>query len=512
MWQNNKVADRTLFLWTADNAWVYHTWLSQLTFFGLTHAGGPRVFPCVVLVFTIILALAPFALAMVLWIRRASASSWMVLPFALALEAIAIRFQPRPELFTELFLSFLLIFLVAWSGTPGQVSATTWRNVLSALALVLAMFVAWANFHGGVVVGLLVLASTAACDLVQDRFNRRARALAVLSILAPVAVCLNPYGFSYWKALQPTLGSGFANIIEWRPLWKSPALPPEIMIGEAVLVPLALGAWILNPRRRWAHLGWILTLGVLFVRARRMVWPFTVVNLLVLAANADSLRLDGGWNRIRRISLRVGDSTRDRAPKMLRAVVGIGLLTWLILQCASLMYEFRPWRALTPLQLERGIVAFVQKHRLGGRMFNDYENSSYLQWRFAGDPPLYIDLLNAYPDQVIEDYQDVVDVTARGRELLESQDIGFILLTTNRPPPSLAPLALMLDSNKEKWARVYAGDDGVIWVRRNSQYRPIWAKYAPTVLQTDFATLERWHHGDPLVPPASREDDTEEPP
>jgi hypothetical protein len=46
-------------------------------------------------------------------------------------------------------------------------------------------------------------------------------------------------------------------------------------------------------------------------------------------------------------------------------------------------------------------------------MFNDYENSSYLQWRLngplqsgpnqgrvlaQGQRPLYIDLLNAYPD------------------------------------------------------------------------------------------------------------------
>jgi hypothetical protein len=486
-WQSGEVPHRTLFLWTADEEWVYHHWLSQVVFYGLTNVAGDEGLPHVVLAFTMVLALLPFALAWLVWRWSGRLSSLLVFPFALAMEGVAPRLQTRPELFTEVFLCVLLLFLLAWSRSPGDVRR--WDRIGAAALLV--GFVLWANLHGAVMLGLQVLAVTAVCDLVQDRCNTKSRLLTGLALLAPLAVCVNPYGLNYWRAFSAAGTSNFAQIAEWLPVWKEPVLPPEMITAVAVLAPLALLAWALNPGRRLAHLGWLLLLGGSFVAARRNIWPFLLTCLMILAANARSIDPQHLWERLSRWS---GKETSP--PPLVRWPLRIGFLAWVALECLTVAMGLaeRRGQSLTPVRLEQGIVQFIHEHELTGRVFNDYENSSYLQWRLAGCPDLYIDLLNAYPAEVMADYHAIRGVTARGRQLLDEQQIEIVVLTTNRgPAPSLAPLADYLDAN-QRWARVYAGKDGALWVRRTPPYERVWGRLNRSVNKVAFATLERYGH------------------
>ncbi len=297
-WQTGRVPDHTLFLWTADVPWVYHHWLAQVIFYGLTNVGSPSDLPYVVLGFTALLGLLPFVLVWLVWCRYGRLSAWIAVPLVLALKGLVIRLQTRPELFTGLCLSLLLTFLLAWSRVPGasRPEQLSGRDRLG-LAAILGLFVLWANLHGAVVLGLLVLAVTAGCDLVQDRCNLRSRVLACLALLAPVAVCVNPYGLAYWRALRAVGSYTLEQLVEWQPIWTKPFLPADMVIGVVVLPLLALGAWLLNPNRRWAQLGWLLLLALLFVRARRNVWPFLLTCLLVLAGNAQVLDPETLWRK-----------------------------------------------------------------------------------------------------------------------------------------------------------------------------------------------------------------------
>jgi hypothetical protein len=542
IWQHGYVPYRTLFLWTADEPWVYHFWLAQLLFFGLTTLGEPHDLPWIVLAFTALLVLLPFALVWWVWWRSGRLSSWLAIPFLIALKGLALRFQTRPELFTEVALCLLYTFLIVWSAR--QKESGVGRQRAGLLAAILLLFVLWTNLHGGVVIGLLVLAVTAGCDLVQDRFTPRSRRLVVLSLLAPVAVCVNPYGLSYWQGLRPIGSYTFAHILEWRPIWRSPLLPEEMLIAVGVLIPLALGAWLANPQRRWAQLGWLLLLGGLFIQARRNVWPFTLTCLMVLAANAQMLDPESLWQKLSGWTRRSGQQPQP-LPGLVRWPVRAGLLAWLLLECLLLSVEVRPVSALLPTRLEQGIVRFLREQELAGRMLNDYENSSYLQWCLAGQPALYIDLLNAYPDAIMRDYQDLTTLTSRGRELLDEQEIELVVLTTNRGgSPSLAALANYLDASSDwssatvadlwvtgvqadaatpwilalrayrlskvagepsDWARVYASRDGVIWVRRTPAYQHLWGPLNPSVGKVEFSVLERWGNEDLQIVPAIKE-------
>lgn len=496
---NGRVPDSTLFLWSASEPWVYHSWLSQLVFYGLTNVGGPDRFPVVVLCFTVVAALLPFASVALVWHRRGRLSSWMAVPFVMTLKGLALRFQTRPELFTGVLLTLLLLFLLSWSrpSLPDRVRKRDW---LTAAAILLA-FVLWANLHGAVVLGLLVLGVTAACELVQARFGARSRLLALVAALAPLTVLVNPYGFSYWQAFRPVASADFAtSITEWAPAWKAPLLPSEMFVMLAVLLPPTVAAWAMNPQRRWSHLAWLVLVGVLFLTARRNVWPFALTSLVVLAANASSIDPVSLW---RRLTGRQGHPDDVPFPARVRWAVRVGVLIWVAMECALVADQLRPWQSLVPTRLDGGAVRFLKDNPIEGRLFNDYENSGYLEWRLGGNPPLFIDLLNAYPDRVMREYAEMAGATERGRLLFEQHGIAAVVLTTNRGgSPSLSGLARALDSSP-RWVRIYAGNDGVVWVRRTAEYEHLWRPRLGAVKTTEFAILERWASDESELAPAS---------
>ena len=218
--------------------------------------------------------------------------------FLLAIISSAFRFSPRAELFSSLFTTVLLLFLIARTdSSPGPETPWRYPHLLPAITAVL-LFVAWVNLHGAVVTGLLFLGITAACDLVQDRGDARSRFLAVLTVLSGLAVCVNPYGLGYWQALQAVGGPVFANIEEWKPFWSPPARPLTEPVTLAILFACALAAWRAGPSRRWSQLAWLFTAAALFLTARRHTYLLAPVCLAVMAANAGALDPEHGWQRL----------------------------------------------------------------------------------------------------------------------------------------------------------------------------------------------------------------------
>lgn len=494
--ENGDVPRATLFLWSASEPWVAHPWLSQLTFYGLTAMVPDESTPYVVLLFTAGLVMAPYTLAWRVWARNSRPSSWMVVPFGLAIVTNFHRYQPRPELFTALFLSCLLVFLIGWSA-PGQsaADAPTRRTVWQAAAILFGMFVAWANFHGAVLVGLLLLASAAVCDLFQDRFDRRSRVLAALALLGPLGVCVNPYGLAYWQAFAPLGSYRFTCLTEWWPLWQVDPLPVGEIAVQAVLVSLALAAWAMNPQRRWSHLAWLLILAGLYAKANRNVWLLTLGSLLVLAANSRAMAPERLWQGTRRRRPAAAGSVAA-IPAAIRWGVRLGCLTWLALQITLRVFTLRHWdEPYRPATLDAGVIQFLKEHRPPGRMFNDFESSRYLQCQLAGEPELFIDVHMAYPDQVMRDYQQILLATSRSRELLDEYRIGYVVLTVDRTGPSLRKLADRLDGDK-RWQRVQAGEDGIVWVRRTPEYEYLWGDRDRAVNPKSFGQWETWKRGE----------------
>jgi hypothetical protein len=484
IYENRTVPHQTLFLWSAAEPWTAHPWLAQLLFYGLTILGPSHAFSTVLLGFTAGLVAFPFLLAWYVAARKGLASSWMLIPFSLGIILNFPWYHARPDLFTTLFITLLLLFLIRWSES--HESRPAWAG-----AELFALFVAWVNLHPGVVIGLMLLAFTVVCDFLQDGRSRRTRMLALLALLAPVALCVNPYVLDYWT-FQPVARFRFFLYAEWFPPWRVRPVPVSSFAIQGLLLVLAGAAWICNPLRRLSHLAWLLSMIGLYAVSLRAGWLLTVVSLVVLGANMNGLVPDDVWQRICRRRLAGQTVCGPVIPITLRWIVRVGLVSWLLLQISTRTLALSRFdRPYLPVQLETGVVEFTRKHGLAGRMFNDVENSRYLEWRLGGDPSLFIDAQGAYPREVARDYQDMLKATTRGRRLLHEREIGFVVLTVSRLAESAGALAQFLDNDK-RWKRVYAGWDGIIWVRRTKQYAHLWQdeRISPDAVPLD--RLEYW--------------------
>ncbi len=469
IWQNGQIPEQSLFIWGASPIrWVAHSWLSQVIFFGLLNLGGPGL----VMIFTIFCVALAFALLWHAWTQRARPNVLIALFFVLAIICSSPRFYPRPELFTGLFLTCLLLFLVSRTErTFARFHAVgSWQ-----FGAIVAMFALWANLHGAVAIGLLVLLLTLAADGVQDRFDARWRHLLVLVICCFGATLLNPYGAELWQALRAVKSETFKMINEWKPFWVAPKLDISYVIVEAVLTLCAGAVWLGNPQRRWAHGLWLLFAALSFVQARRNLWVLATVCLVVLIANASMLETDRFWRWWRsKTQGKNAAMALQPVPIGMRAIVRVGTIICLVIAVAratpSDFYKLRTLNPKTPVRLTQ----FYKNSKLNGRVFNDYEFSSYFQWAFAGKPPLYIDLLNAYPDSLLNDYFQVLDHTPRGRKILQGVDV--ILLRPFKPNERLMKLEKYLRSQPKTWVRVYWHDDGSIWIRRLPRFRSVWMR------------------------------------
>jgi len=443
--EHQQVPRETLFLWSVPpQPWVYHSWLSQVIFY-LPLSLGDTVGVNLLLLLTAGSVMAVFAMLWRLWRTRINAVSlWMPLVFALALYASSLRFRPRPELFSAFFLTLLLCLL--WRQTRSR------RAGYLECGAVFFLFIFWANLHGAVAIGLLMLAAFSVADLIQGKFSRPSWRGVLLLGIAMIAVCLTPYGVDYWQALRPVGGAMFQRIDEWKPFWKAPAVNAEIIIGQFVLVWLAAICWLGNKERRWSQAACLLIMTLMFIGARRHLWLLPIVSVSVIAANAQTL---GTLNLRNSIT----PAARQRARWLMT-----GVLVVLLAQ------------AISPQNLRNGSIAattplaatdFFKQQHLNTRtpVFNDYEHSSFLQWRFSGQPPLFIDLLNAYPDYLITDYFDIINARPRGRALLEEKKVQTVILRAHKSDSPLAKLAKYLNENKQ-WKRIYSGKDGTIWLRR----------------------------------------------
>jgi hypothetical protein len=457
--EHHRVPHQTLFLWGAPPIeWVYHSWLSQFVFFQLL-SRGPVFGPLLILLLTATVVILVFGMLWRAWLSRSRSTlspPWLPPIFALAIFCSSLRFHPRPELFTALFLCVLLLFLSREAAG---------KSTLAQFLAIVLLFVLWANFHGVVAIGLLFLWAAALCDLVQDalqqrKVSTRARLHFLLAIVCSLAIFLNPYGFDYWSALKPVAGEAFSRIDEWKPFWKTPALNITFVVGEAVLVMLALCFWLGNESRRWSQLAWLVLMSAMFLAARRHLWLLPIVTLVVMASNARGLSTP---MLQRFVSQQNSSSTR----RLAGAAVATLLFLW-ILYAAPLIGN---WSRLVSKEIPVKAANFLQLHYPGARVFNDYENSSYLQWRLAGRPPLFVDLLNAYPDQLLLDYLDTINLRAAGKKLLNERRIEVVILRKYEPDSRLAKLGKYLQQSGD-WKRVYNAADGSIWVRRKGQSNP----------------------------------------
>jgi hypothetical protein len=265
--EDGRIASVDPYSFTSDRPWVNHEWLAE-ALMGLAHrsfgpAGLVALKACVVVAMVLVAAKA---------IRRVA---WRPIDhdllIALLLVATFTRAHLlRPQVFSLLMFAVMLFILIG--ADRGQ------RRLLVALPLVLA---AWANLHGGWLVGLGVASIWIVVRFVQGGAGTVGRAwLALLWAACVAATLVNPYGVGLWRFLRETVGLSRPEIQDWLPLLQ---LPVVIVAMTATVAATALAAVV--KARRSADPAYVLivsVLGVLTLRVGRIDAFFAVAVVMLL--------------------------------------------------------------------------------------------------------------------------------------------------------------------------------------------------------------------------------------
>ena len=394
--------------------------------------------------------------------------------FACAIFLASARFRLRTEMFTMCFLSIVATFIL----TPHK---KRWHFVA-----MVAMFALWPNLHGGVLMGIVVLWAGVGAELAQ--FRRAALPLLGLACLCTLAVfCFNPWGFGYaqtWRGLDTPL---FHAVNEWKPFWEKPQLPSILWGGHIALWCAALLLWVANRQRRWACLLWLLIVGAAFLQARRQMWLSSIFSLLVILANSDLLTGEALWRGWRAWT----QGQRDSVPAPLLRDIGragaIALVGCFVAQGISQNWPPR----VIPAAYPSGLSQYLLTQAPPGRIFNDYEYSAALEWLLHDRRKLYVDLINAYPPQLLFEYLKIAGGTKEGLHLLNQRKFDIVALRPRDPKEGMANLANYLNKSWD-WRRVYDEKDGTIWLRNQPFDAPLTpipaAQIAPIPTPTPPAT------------------------
>ena len=365
MWASGRVLLTDNYSHTAKGAfWPNHEWLSDVIFYGLYRAGG----------------LPLLSLSMAAVIVAAWGLTWQLvtgsplrrfLMVAAVLLPASLHWEPRPHAFSLLFL-----MTIVWL-------------VLNRHYLWLPLiFWLWANCHGGVLLGLVVLVAALSAALLDEPFRWRRIALVFAGCL--LAVTATPLGTSFWVEIPHSI----ARIRQY-PIneWQSPTLT------DVKLLPFWIAASILcgGVALRWRDL---LTKGTRHSRivcccavallpfslsAVRNIGPFLMLALPALSA---MFTLDFSRER----------SLRDERPLMNAALMSAALLTVVITIAYAYGFQIARLR-WTPLPAG----SLQALRQCPDNMYNRYDEGGYLIW-FAPDHLVFLDgRQDPYPPSLVHE-------------------------------------------------------------------------------------------------------------
>ena len=328
--------------------WPNHEWLTEVIFYGLYRAGGMPLIAalCGLLIVT------TWAIS---WRLTPGSFEVRFLLFAGAVALSASGWAIRPQVLSmALFLLTVMLCLQR-------------REIWLPL-----VFVAWANLHGAVALGLVVVAAS----LVARTWSGRAIPwrFGAIAALCGAATLASPLGWQLWSFIPASMERSRINqLIEWLPPDLTPLYLPFWMMAAALV-----GLAIMQVRRLDARSLQLVAVALLMlplaVQARRNVPVFLLVGVPALGTLVASQ-----WPPRIRKSAR---PENERLNALLVGIAGIGAALGVALAWA-IPAERLGWRPISP-------AAIAAVRACNGPLYNTYGDGGVLIW-FAPERPVFID-------------------------------------------------------------------------------------------------------------------------
>jgi len=393
-------------------------WLSQITYALAYRVGG---LPAVGILVGLVLGLS-YALV-VLFMRRQGVDP--LLAYATGIVAATLgapHWVARPHLFTFLGLAVLMHMAVA------RQKPRLW--------LFAPFFVLWVNFHGGFVLGLMILGALAAGDLAEAWFDAarrtewldRAKFHGSALLIGVAASIVNPMGVRLPLRVIDILGNDYllGNTSEFQ----SPDF--HMLYGRALLAVI-LGVIVAFALRRerpsFPHFAVILMLlaGSLYARRNAPLFGLVALPLVALEIDVAFRALGARWlARVRNVfeeGERIAVPGRW-APWFAGALVLLALNRGSIGGAQVVRNEFDA--ATFPM----AAVEAAREAGLEGNMFNYFTWGGYILWAWP-EQRIYIDGMTDFlGNEVLESYSKVYWLEPGWEHELRAHDVSFVIFPT----------------------------------------------------------------------------------
>lgn len=442
------------FAHTFSGPFLTTEWLSQVTFALANRAGG---LSAVAVLVGVLLGLA-YAL-IVLYMRRQDVDPLLAYSTGMAAGILgAPHWVARPHLFTFLGLAILL-----------NLAASKQRSKLWVYA---PFFVVWVNFHGGFVLGLMILGALAAGDLVEAWLTKRpedrrewlatAKYHGWALLIGSAASLVNPMGARLPLRVLNILGNDYLlrNTTEFQ----SPDF--HALYGRLFLVVLLViitGLAFRGERPSFPRFAVLMMMLSGSLYAMRNIPLFGMAALPLFAVEIDGAfrSVTVGWLvRVRGV-FEDGESIAVKgrwAPWFAMALVLLGLNRGSVAgtQIVTSQFDAKEF----PIEA----VSAAREAHLGGRMFNYFTWGGYILWAWP-EQRIYIDGMTDFlGNEVLESYATVFLLQPGWEDELLDHDVSVVIM----PPDSRLVHALGRDPAWSTWyedevATILVRDTAVAW-------------------------------------------------
>jgi hypothetical protein len=434
--------------------WVNHSWLGEVTLYGLYQLGGWTALSAWMGVMAVMAAVF-------LWMQVSGPAHLKAAFILLASVVCAPLWTPRPQFFSLVFLAFLAWLVNRWMIKGGR---TIW--------FVLPLFILWSNLHGGFVLGILYLI-TCSAGLVMDavmsygvdrtKSAHRAGILLALAAGGYLAAAVNPNGYRMWLIPFQTVGVGILRqfIQEWSsPDFHSVESWPFALFIILMVFCLARQKERTSFRKLLPSLLFLL----LGFYARRNMAAAAIVGIPVLLDAWNSMPVSDFFSRFIPVTWRDWINNYRKSQKQLTetqkkglnlALVGLmGLACFIKLAAVGYpglmsVYESKYFPAEA--------VSYMRENKPShpGRLFNSYNWGGYLIWK---DPQtkVYVDgRTDLFGDEILGEWVTITQAGSGWQELLAKWNVTRIIIELNRPLVAALPTAGWVEQYRESQAVVF---------------------------------------------------------
>ena len=372
-------------------------------------------------------------------LNAAPAALWLVLALV-GLNAPDFAGE-RPQLLSFLFAALFFLFVDL------TVARRDWRWLLP-LPLISLL---WANSHGGVILGVVLLGLVTFFQVLRKDADGRWRLTWLLAWgLVVIASLLTPNGIkTYYYLLDlegSTLQSRTSEYVSALKIYTLGFVWPQAWAYGFFAATLAAAvSWWRARQWQWLALG--LFLAAISVSAFRY-FAF----LIFLVAPYVAAGLSQGFNIF---------SARRARPIAEGVTTGVLVLALVVGGSRGMLFQGGFYQAAYPV----AAADFVQQQGLRGRAFNSLEWGGYLLWRLGPSVQLYIDG-RMLDQQRFAPYTHILWATPPGLQWFEREDFDLVILPYHgRFDPERYKLIDHLAARRD-WVMVYSDAQGVVFQRR----------------------------------------------